>query len=265
MADNLTTMLVRLGLIPLMWVLRLLIIIAGKYLANLLTLFFYLEHVLDNLNKLKIPPKNRKTKANSKKKALKYLERIVQHHRKKHLKLRNKIKFRTTLLPIDEADETDQTPCNSPYLPPSNQPPNNIPSPVPTSKNPIIPTPRAIQPLKLDPNFSNYSFLIPDFIVPSDSTPSNFNTNFSAQFNHYIQQKNSRKPFRYIKQKYLHKTTIHQVWKMRLEEENGLFHLVPVLLKEHLLNEQMLPPANIGNATVHFHRTAVFTEHPGRF
>ncbi|GFX78524.1 hypothetical protein TNCV_29641 [Trichonephila clavipes] len=202
MADNLTTMLVRLGLIPLMWLLRLLIIITGKYLANLITLFFYLEHVLDDLNKLKIPPKNRKTKANSKKKALKYLERIVQHHRKKHLKLRNKIKFRTTLPTIDEADETDQTPCNSSYLPPSNQPPNNIPSPVPTTNNSAISTPRAIQPLNLDQNFSNYSFLIPDFIVNSDSTPSNFNTNFSAQFNHYIQQKNSRKPFRYIKRKF---------------------------------------------------------------
>ncbi|GFW50378.1 hypothetical protein TNCV_2886841 [Trichonephila clavipes] len=147
MAYNLTTMLVRLGLIPLMWLFRLLIIITGKYLANLISIFFYLEHVLDNLNKLKMPPKNRKTKANSKKKFLKYLERIVQHHRKKHLKLRNKIKFRTALPTIDEADKTDQTPCNSSYLPPSKQPPNNIPSPVPTTNNSAISTPRAIQPL----------------------------------------------------------------------------------------------------------------------
>ncbi|GFY48111.1 hypothetical protein TNIN_87221 [Trichonephila inaurata madagascariensis] len=212
MADHLTTLLVRLGVTPLMWFLRLLILITGKYLANLLTLFFYLEHVLDNLNKFKIPPKNRKSKANSKEKALKLLNRkikfhkclevIVQYHRKKHLKIRNKIKFNPTLPPIKEVDETDQTPCNSPYLPPSNQPPCNIPSPAPTTNNSPITTPKAIRPITLDPNFSNFSFLIPDFIVPSDSTPSNFNNNFAAQFNQYIQQKNSRKPFRYIKRKF---------------------------------------------------------------
>ncbi|GFW50379.1 hypothetical protein TNCV_2886851 [Trichonephila clavipes] len=74
-----------------------------------------------------------------------------------------------------------------------------------------------------------------------------------------------RQIFHQLSQKYLHKATIHQVWKKSLEEENGLFYLVPVLLKEHLLNERTQPTANIGNATVHFHRTAVLTEHPGRF
>ncbi|GFS59869.1 hypothetical protein TNIN_325951 [Trichonephila inaurata madagascariensis] len=212
MADHLTTLLVRLGVTPLMWFLQLLILITGKYLANLLTLFFYLEHVLDNLNNLKVPPRNRKSKANSKEKALKLLNRkikfhkcleiIVQYHRNKHLKLRNKFKFHPTLPTIKEVDETDQTLCNSPFLPLSNQPPNNIPSPAPTTNNSSIPTSRAIQPINLDHNFSNYSFLIPDFIVPSDSTPSNFNTNFAAQFKNYIQQKNSRKPFRYIKRKF---------------------------------------------------------------
>ncbi|GFY52939.1 hypothetical protein TNIN_208641 [Trichonephila inaurata madagascariensis] len=212
MADNLTTMLVRLGLTPLMWVLRLLIIITGKYLANLITLFFYLEHVLDNLNKFKILPNNRKSKDNSKEKALKLLNRkikfhkclkiIVQYHRNKHLKLRNKFKFNPTLPTIDEADEIDQTPCNNPFLPSSTQPPYNIPSPAPTTKNSAISIPRAIQPITLDQNFPNHSFLIPDFIVPSDSIPSNFNTNFAAQFNHYVQQKNSRKPFRYIERKF---------------------------------------------------------------
>ncbi|GFY72180.1 hypothetical protein TNIN_495901 [Trichonephila inaurata madagascariensis] len=212
MADNLTTMLVRLGLTPLMWFLRLLIILTGKYLANLITLFFYLEHVSDNINKFKIPPKNRKSKANSKEKALKLLNRkikfhkclemIVQYHRKKHLKIRNKIKFRPALPTIEEVDETDQTPCNSPYLPPFNQPSITIPSPAPTTNNSTLSTPRSIEPINLGQNFSKYSFLIPDFIVPSDSTPFNFNNNFAAQFNHYIQQKNSRKPFRYIKRKF---------------------------------------------------------------
>ncbi|GFT44696.1 hypothetical protein TNCV_2844891 [Trichonephila clavipes] len=209
MADYLTTLLVRLGVTPLMWFLRFLIMITGKYLANLLTLFFYLEHVLDNLNKLKIPPKNIKSKDNSKEKALKSLNRkikfhkclqiIVKYHRNKHLKIRNKIKFHPTLPTIEEVDETDQTPCNSLYLPPSNQPSNNISCPAPTPNNSALSTPRSIEPNNLGLNFSNYSFLIPDFIVPSDSTPSNFNSNFASQFNHYIQQKNSRKPFRYIK------------------------------------------------------------------
>ncbi|GFY25578.1 hypothetical protein TNCV_2486981 [Trichonephila clavipes] len=49
------------------------------------------------------------------------------------------------------------------------------------------------------------------------------------------------------------------------EEKTGFFHLVPLLLKEHLLNEQTQPMANNADTTVHFHRTAVFTEHPGFF
>ncbi|GFX07353.1 hypothetical protein TNCV_504111 [Trichonephila clavipes] len=71
-------------------------------------------------------------------------EIIVRYHRKKHLKIRNKIKFHPTLPTIEEVDETDQTPCNSPYLPPFNQPPDNISSPAPTINNLAIPTPRAI-------------------------------------------------------------------------------------------------------------------------
>ncbi|GFT23438.1 hypothetical protein TNCV_2016951 [Trichonephila clavipes] len=47
-------------------------------------------------------------------------------------------------------------------------------------------------------------------------------------------------------------------WKKRAE----FFHLVPVLLKEHLLIGQMQPMANIRDPTVHFHRAAVLTEHP---
>ncbi|GFY60751.1 hypothetical protein TNIN_92681 [Trichonephila inaurata madagascariensis] len=201
MAHNLTAMLVRLGLTPLMWFLQLLITATGKYLENLITLFFYLEHGLDILNQLKIPPQNIKTKAKSTIKALKCLEIILQYHRKKHLKLRNKIKFHPTFPTIEEEDETDQTLCNSPYLPSSNQRPN-IPCPAPTTNYSALSTPRAIEPINLHQNFSNYSFLIQDFIVPSDSTPSNFNTNFAAQFNLYIQQKNSRKPFKYIKRKF---------------------------------------------------------------
>ncbi|GFV55870.1 hypothetical protein TNCV_2834421 [Trichonephila clavipes] len=57
------------------------------------------------------------------------LEVILKYHRKEHLKLRNKIKFHPTLPTIpEEEDETNQTSCNSPYLPPSAQSPNNIPS-----------------------------------------------------------------------------------------------------------------------------------------
>ncbi|GFW89647.1 hypothetical protein TNCV_1025311 [Trichonephila clavipes] len=195
MAGNLTSILVRLGLTPLMWFLQLLIMVTGKYLANLLALFFYLEHVLDNINQFKISPENTANLdiINS----LKYLKLIV-HHRKKHLKIRNKFKFHPTLPTIEEVDETDQTPCNSPYFPPSTQPPNNIPPyPEPTTNNSAISTPRAIQSINLDPNFSNYSFLIPDVTVLLDSTPSNFNSPIPL-----YPTKNNRKPFKYIKRKF---------------------------------------------------------------
>ncbi|GFQ94171.1 hypothetical protein TNCT_301371 [Trichonephila clavata] len=197
MAKNSTTLLMRLGMAPFMWFLQLMIMMTGKYLAYLIKLFFYLEHVSDNLNKTKIPPKNKENTNKSRINALKYLKRIVDHHRKKHLKIRNKIKFHPTLPTIDEEDETDPTPCNSPYLPPPTQPLTET-----TSNNSTLSTPKAIQPLNLTQNFSNYSFLIPDFIVPSNSAPSNFDSNFATQFNSYIQQKNNRKPFRYIKRKF---------------------------------------------------------------
>ncbi|GFX49825.1 hypothetical protein TNCV_3073781 [Trichonephila clavipes] len=239
MANNLTSTLARLGLTPLMWFLQLLIMVTEKYLDHLISLFFYLEHVLDNLNQFKIPLQNIKTTANSTLQALKCLEIILQYHRKKHLKIRNKIKFHPTLPTIVEENETDQTHCNSPYLSPSNQPPDKIPTPAPTTNTSALPTPIAIQPINLDPNFSNYSFLIPDFIVPSDSTPSNFNNNFAAQFNLYIQQKNNRKPFKFIKHKFstscLKKvfTQDHHTSsvKKRLEEENEPLPIVASVVK----------------------------------
>ncbi|GFR26495.1 hypothetical protein TNCT_696141 [Trichonephila clavata] len=101
------------------------------------------------------------------------------------------------------SDETGQTLCNSPNLPRSTQPPNDIlECTEPSSNNFAISKPRSLQPINLNQNFSKYSFLIPDFIVPSESPPSNFNSNFEAQFNSYNQQKNNRKPLKYIKCKF---------------------------------------------------------------
>ncbi|GFV55889.1 hypothetical protein TNCV_2834611 [Trichonephila clavipes] len=74
-------------------------------------------------------------------------EIFLHYHRKKHLKLRNKIKLHPTLSAIEEVDETDQTPCNSSYLPLSNQPSNNIPCPAPTTNNSALITPRSIEPI----------------------------------------------------------------------------------------------------------------------
>ncbi|GFR22918.1 hypothetical protein TNCT_222811 [Trichonephila clavata] len=203
MAEGLYAVFVRLVLTPLTWVLQMMIMITGIYLANLIKLFFYLEHVLNNLNQIKISRNKIKLKSKSVKNSLKYLQRIVQYHRKKHLKLRNKFKFQPTLPTIEEIDETDQTICNSPNLSPSTEPPNDIPECTGhNSNNSAISKPTSIPPIRLNQNFSNYSFLIPDFIVPTESTPSNFNTNFATEFNNYIQHKNKRKPFQYIKRKF---------------------------------------------------------------
>ncbi|GFQ77921.1 hypothetical protein TNCT_600681 [Trichonephila clavata] len=203
MAKDFYSAFVRLVLTPLTWVLQMMIMVTGIYLANLIKLFFYLEHVLNNLNQIKISPKKIKNKSKSVKNSLKYLQRIVQYHRNKHLKIRNKFKFHPTLPTIEEIDEFDNTICNSPNLPLSNQTPNDIPEcPEPNSNNTAISKPTSIEPTHLNQNFSNYSFLVPDFIVPSESTPSNFNSNFAAQFNSYVQHKNKRKPFQYIKRKF---------------------------------------------------------------
>ncbi|GFQ77924.1 hypothetical protein TNCT_600701 [Trichonephila clavata] len=56
-----------------------------------------------------------------------------------------------------------------------------------------------------------------------------------------------------------------------VEQETGRkktvsYQLVPMLLKEHQLNGQTEPKANIGDLIVHFHRgDTVCIEHSGRF
>ncbi|GFU47035.1 hypothetical protein NPIL_275281 [Nephila pilipes] len=139
--------------------------------------------------------------------------KFIKHHRKKHLRKRKKTKFQPKLSTIEEIDETIEPTYNDAQnIKKLNSPTLAIPNPIPQSASSItlsnptsdkqklaaIPSPST----SFKEMFKNKSFIIPDLIVQSETTPTNINENFAEQYYKYVEQKRKHKKLPFLKRKF---------------------------------------------------------------
>ncbi|GFV84406.1 hypothetical protein TNCV_2044541 [Trichonephila clavipes] len=140
----------------------------------------------------------------------------MRHHRKKYLLVRKNLKFHPTLTTINEEDETlepvfNRAP-NMEILTPTpaiqDSTPQRTDAPILTKQTSELQQPdnipklQPIQNVIFEENFSNMSFLVPSFIIPPDTTPTNINHPFAVQFCKYMAEKRKQKSLPFFKRKF---------------------------------------------------------------
>ncbi|GFR14656.1 hypothetical protein TNCT_228831 [Trichonephila clavata] len=144
-------------------------------------------------------------------------ETFIRHHRKRYLLRRENLKFHPTLTTVNEEDETFEPIYNTaqntvkiiittPVIQDStSQRSSSTTLTKQTSGQQLpenIPKPEPIPNITFDENFSNLSFLVPSFIVPPDTPPSNINHPLAVQFCKYMEEKRKQKSLPFFKRKF---------------------------------------------------------------
>ncbi|GFU36460.1 hypothetical protein NPIL_274381 [Nephila pilipes] len=214
---------------PFVWCLSYLILLNEISYVIPLTIHLYLIVLLDDFQQQYYKLLSEKTETdNSPEVSIKtfiYLhtpiQKFLKRHRRKHLSKRKKLQFQPALSSIEEIDEIFyQTENEAQHLEKVNSPyrasktlisqseketshlqlaatSNSDPSPReidktfdgPTNNKPSIPSPKTIPSTSFGKIFSKKSFIIPDFIVPSENLPSNFNHSFSEQYSQFLENR----------------------------------------------------------------------------
>ncbi|GFT84540.1 hypothetical protein NPIL_69531 [Nephila pilipes] len=226
MIVNVATVVAGLLSSPFVWCLIKLIILNEPFYLIPLTIYLYFIVLLDNIHQQYFKLFSDRTQTeNSPGEATKtsiYLQtpnnKFIKHHRKKHLRKRKKIKFQPKLSTIEEIDETIEPTYNDAQnIEKLNSPTLAIPNPIPQSASSItlsnptpdkqklaaVPAPESIPSPIFKEMIKNKSFIIPDLIVPSETTPTNVNENFAEQYYKYVEQKRKHKKLSFFKRKFL--------------------------------------------------------------